>query len=364
MRRGAADFWYHADDLGSVRALTDGAGLAVERYEYGDFGQPKILDGSGREIGRSTVGNPYLFTGQRYDPETGLYAFRTRYLDPAPGRFTSRDTIGMWGDGTNLGNGLAYVGNNPHTFVDPTGRDRTDTFICPTGQWISYETDCGWASSNCPLVVGPGSDTSVTKCMIGSVVCTGTKAASDAYYEVKHARDNAFNGAGYSWPVPQTTLSLNLWFDNTISFNMALSASQAMDINETLGDVYNDEGFTDDDLEIYCSYASENDSDCQGNNAYTDWEGDITFCDPGFWNFPTIARRSVVLLHEMTHAYGQTDDNFYYKPDFAWKNGWSFSKATRIENADTYEQFYLRFAGVQKPCPGVGLLSGLCNLFF
>lgn len=32
-----------------------------------------------------------------------------------------RDTIGTWGDANNVGNGYAFVGNNPWTYVDPLG---------------------------------------------------------------------------------------------------------------------------------------------------------------------------------------------------------------------------------------------------
>ena len=137
-----------------------------------------------------------------------------------------------------------------------------------------------------------------------------------------------------------------------------------MKVNESLGDVYNDEGFQDDDLEIYCSYASQNDSDCTSANAYTDWEGDITLCDPGFWQFPTIARRAAVLLHEMTHAYADfPPDYINYSPDFAWQQGWSTARWKRIENSDTYEMFYLRFAGVQRNCPTGGTFNPCPWLF-
>jgi RHS repeat-associated protein len=68
------------------------------------------------------IGNDTLFTGRRYDPETGLYYYRTRYLDPVAGRFTIRGTIGTWGDQANVGNGYTYVGNNPYSFGDAFGR--------------------------------------------------------------------------------------------------------------------------------------------------------------------------------------------------------------------------------------------------
>jgi hypothetical protein len=47
-------------------------------------------------------------------------------MDPEIGRFISRDTIGLWGDPNNLGNGQAYVGNNPWTGLDPYGEDGRD----------------------------------------------------------------------------------------------------------------------------------------------------------------------------------------------------------------------------------------------
>ncbi|MCK4342130.1 MAG: hypothetical protein KAY37_10460 [Phycisphaerae bacterium] len=114
-------FYYHANALGSIIALTDDIGAPVERYTYDAFGAPSFFDSSGSPIPQSAVGNPYLFTGRRSDAETGLYYYRTRYLDPSAGRFTTRDTIGIWGDGDNLGNGYSYCRNNPWTFGDPLG---------------------------------------------------------------------------------------------------------------------------------------------------------------------------------------------------------------------------------------------------
>ncbi|MEM7395854.1 MAG: RHS repeat-associated core domain-containing protein, partial [Verrucomicrobiota bacterium] len=113
MQRGGTNFFYHGDDLYNVMKVTDAAGDVVESYDYGDYGQPRFFDENGVEILESRIGNPYLFTGRRFDSESGFYYYRTRYLDPEAGRFTTRDTIGIWGDPDNLGNGYTYVGNNP-----------------------------------------------------------------------------------------------------------------------------------------------------------------------------------------------------------------------------------------------------------
>ena len=122
MQRGGTDSYYHTDDLYNVMAVTDSAAAVVERYEYGDYGQPIDPTTLAPIPGDpSTVGNPYLFTGRRYDPETAWYYYRTRYLDPIVRRFTTRDTIGIWGDRKNTGNGYSLKGNNPFTHLDPLG---------------------------------------------------------------------------------------------------------------------------------------------------------------------------------------------------------------------------------------------------
>jgi len=64
---------------------------------------------------------PYRFAGRRFDEDTGLYYYRSRYYAPDLGRFLSPDTIGVWGDLNNYGNGYAYVGNMSNSLLDPTG---------------------------------------------------------------------------------------------------------------------------------------------------------------------------------------------------------------------------------------------------
>jgi len=122
MQRGGLDFFYHSDDLHNVMSLTDAAGVVIERYEYGDYGTPLDPTTLAPLVGPvSGVGNPLLFSGARHDSESGLYCLSTRYLDPTVGRFTSRDSIGTWGDPLGLGNPFTYVGNNPWTLRDPRG---------------------------------------------------------------------------------------------------------------------------------------------------------------------------------------------------------------------------------------------------
>ena len=86
--------YYHSNHLYSVAALTDETGSLVERYGYGPYGDSVVYDASGAVIAESTVGNPYRFTGRRFDSETGLSYFRARYMDHEMGRFVGRDPFG------------------------------------------------------------------------------------------------------------------------------------------------------------------------------------------------------------------------------------------------------------------------------
>jgi len=108
MKTTAATYFYHFNALGSVIALSNDTGGIAETYAYSPYGKTNQV---------SNVGNPYLFTGRRYDPETGLYYYRARYYDSGIGRFLQVDPIEYAG-GINL---YAYCLNNPLLFVDPWG---------------------------------------------------------------------------------------------------------------------------------------------------------------------------------------------------------------------------------------------------
>lgn len=105
-----AEYYYHYDGLGSVVALSDSAGDTVQTYEYSVYGQVAAED-------PDFLTNPYMFTGRRFDLETGLYYYRARYYNPHIGRFMQTDPVG-YSAGINL---YLYCSNNPLVFVDPSG---------------------------------------------------------------------------------------------------------------------------------------------------------------------------------------------------------------------------------------------------
>jgi RHS repeat-associated protein len=85
--------WFHADERGSVIAVSDGSGNPVGSINrYDDYGSPQ----GGAITGR------FGYTGQAWIPEIGMYDYRARIYNPAlGGRFMQTDPIG-YGDGMNL----------------------------------------------------------------------------------------------------------------------------------------------------------------------------------------------------------------------------------------------------------------------
>ncbi len=110
-------YYYHFDGLGSVVALSDVNATVIESYSYDVFGKVTIRDANDQILTTSSVKNPYMFTGRRYDEDTGLYYYRARYYKPDIGRFLQTDPIG-YASGLNM---YTYVGNNPVNYTDPYG---------------------------------------------------------------------------------------------------------------------------------------------------------------------------------------------------------------------------------------------------
>ena len=107
--------YYLTDANFNVTALVDTGGTVLERYVYDPYGKVTIYwpDWSST-LSASNYYNRILYTGREYDPETGLYNYRSRPYHAELGRFPGRDPIGA----RNL---YLYVAANPVADLDPYG---------------------------------------------------------------------------------------------------------------------------------------------------------------------------------------------------------------------------------------------------
>ena len=120
--------WLLADERGSIVAVTDWSGAAIQINSYDEYGAP--APGNAGRFG---------YTGQVWLPETGLYHYKNRAYHPELGRFMQTDPIGVNG-GMNL---YAYVGGDPVNYTDPLGLEeegiRVDgTRIYPPGVALKF----------------------------------------------------------------------------------------------------------------------------------------------------------------------------------------------------------------------------------
>jgi RHS repeat-associated protein len=110
---GWAVRFYSADGHGSIRQLTNEAGTVTDTYTYDAFG--KLISRAG------TTPNPYLYAGERFDEDLGLYHLRARYYNAERGRFFSMDPYpGGTYDPASLHKYL-YAHADPINFTDPSG---------------------------------------------------------------------------------------------------------------------------------------------------------------------------------------------------------------------------------------------------
>jgi RHS repeat-associated protein len=107
--------FYGYDGTGSVRQLTNSVGAVTDTYEYDAFGNEVNHTG--------TTPNNYLYRGEQYDQDLGLYYLRARYYNPLTGRFVNRDpSNGIITDPKTL-HKYVYANGDPVNLKDPTGRD-------------------------------------------------------------------------------------------------------------------------------------------------------------------------------------------------------------------------------------------------
>ena len=116
-----ADYYYGKDSFGVIRYLYNTSGEVVTTYTYDAWGNVLSVAGTLAE----TVGtvNPMRYKSYYLDPETGWYYLRSRYYDPAVGRFLNADLVEFLGvTETVISNNLfGYCENNAINYNDLLG---------------------------------------------------------------------------------------------------------------------------------------------------------------------------------------------------------------------------------------------------
>ncbi len=99
--------YYLHDAHGSVVGIANTSGSISKTYAYDAFGV---------ELSPvSSDANPFRYSGEYFDAESGDYYLRARYSAPGLGRFLSEDPVR---DGSNW---YVYCNNNPVRFIDSFG---------------------------------------------------------------------------------------------------------------------------------------------------------------------------------------------------------------------------------------------------
>ena len=115
--------YYRTNVHGDVKELVNVFGESLERYDYNAYGaEDEDYNPFRRMFGKKSVYNPFRYTGEYTDSETGLVYLRNRMYDPETGRFISEDPAK---DGLNW---YAYCEGNPITKIDPWGLGPYDRF--------------------------------------------------------------------------------------------------------------------------------------------------------------------------------------------------------------------------------------------
>ena len=117
--------YYHTDAIGSVRMITNAAGVEIDRYDFLPFGErlppPSPPPPDTRQ-----------FAGKEQDAETDLDYFGARYYRAQSGRFTSVDPksdLEIALVDPQRWNRYSYVGNRSTRIVDPDGRGWVSTLF-------------------------------------------------------------------------------------------------------------------------------------------------------------------------------------------------------------------------------------------
>lgn len=181
MERNGSVWYYIYDGHGNTRLLINAAGTVTDRYAYDACGNLLRKEGE--------TENDFLYTGEQYNANTGLYYLRARYMDPLTGTFISMDSYqGSLYDPVSLHKYL-YANANPVKYTDPTGyyslaefsiADGIQSTLSSMHQLNSLRNIVKWANAMCTVydvateirdtILGGGSVVDVMGAMLKGVL--------------------------------------------------------------------------------------------------------------------------------------------------------------------------------------------------
>ena len=113
--------WTHQDRLGSPIAISNSAGVLVERLAYDSWGKRRSLAGNETPDSIDGKQDNKGFTGHEMLDQLDLVHMNGRIYDPQLARFMSADPIIQDPTHSQSYNRYTYVWNNPTNLTDPTG---------------------------------------------------------------------------------------------------------------------------------------------------------------------------------------------------------------------------------------------------
>ena len=201
MNYNGTEYYYRKNILGDVIAIYDSLGNLQCTYKYDAWGNHKVYNASGNEIGTEVINvgnvNPLRYRGYYWDSEFSLYYLQSRYYDPALGRFISADSISYLDPESVVGLNLyAYCGNNPVMSYDPEGTWDWSKFWQGVGMVVTAITAVGLAvttfGAGIPLAMGVIAGVTLAAGVLTGI--NGIATIVEAGTNYNFVRDGVFQG--------------------------------------------------------------------------------------------------------------------------------------------------------------------------
>ncbi len=186
------------DIQGSFIGSLDASSGALTKYGYQAYGES------------GSPNTSFAYTGQRIDPETGLYYERARMFSTALGRFPQADPIGYRG-GSNL---YVYVNNDPLNLVDAPGLSPDSPEA--TNGWVASAQS--WLQSNASTIIGYGTMAAGVAIGVAGVVLAPETGGASLGMELEAEALIAGGGAEELAPAAERAAQIATSLGNTQKF--------------------------------------------------------------------------------------------------------------------------------------------------